>query len=204
MTMTTTPVTTGIPSTPKKDIYQDTPVRFLGYSNELGTAVSELCVGSKGIVRSLPKLSYIPAIAYIGADTYDKYKKGIDGTGEKPSLKMGARQLLKQCAASVLIPTGVIIATQKTAMGAINKLKPVLPDKIKEGSKKAKETLKNNKVFSKILSKPNAGTKVAAVAISLAALVLATKPIDKITEVMLEKVVDPILGISKKEDETID
>lgn len=188
----------------EKDLYKDTPVRFLGFTNELGTAVSDLCTASSGIIKNIPALSYIPAIGYIAADTFDKYKKGEDGTGKKPSIKMGLRELLSQCVTSIAAPTGVIIATKKVSGNAVNNIVPKLPKCIKNVGASIGSFLKTNNVTGKFLSKAGMPGKVVGVAVSLLALVASTKPIDKITDFVFEKVVDPILGINKKKENTQD
>lgn len=165
----------------KKDIYKDTPVRYLGFTNELGTAVKEICTGANGIVKHLPALSYIPALGYIACDVADKYKKGEDGTGKKPSIRTGARELISQVTTSVLAPTGVVVATQKATKAVAKKAAPKLPEKLVTA-------------FTK-----NGGRagKIATVGVSLVALTVASKPIDKVTEKVFEKTVDPLLGIHK-------
>ncbi len=171
----------------QKDIYKDTPVRYLGFTNELGTAFKEICTNSNGITKHIPSLSYVPAFGYIACDVIDKYKKGEDGTGEKSSIKMGARELLSQITTSVLAPTGVIIGTQKVTKAIAKKAAPKLPEKL------VSAFTKNNGKLGKI----------ATLGISLTALVAATKPIDKITEKVFEKIIDPLLGINKKQNENI-
>lgn len=172
----------------QKDIYKDTPVRYLGFTNELGTAFKEICTNSNGITKHIPSLSYVPAFGYIACDVIDKYKKGEDGTGEKSSVKMGVRELLSQLTTSVLAPTGVIVGTQKATKAIAKKAAPKLPEKL------VNAFTKNNGKLGKITT----------LGISLIALVAATKPIDKITEKVFEKVVDPLLGINKKQNEKID
>lgn len=52
------------------DIYRDSPLRFMGYANEVGEAFRPL------VDVSLVYLSYVGAIGYILADTIDKGQKG--------------------------------------------------------------------------------------------------------------------------------
>ena len=47
------------------DLYRDTPVRYLGYANELGESF-------RYVTPWLVKPSYAVAFAYVFADTYDK------------------------------------------------------------------------------------------------------------------------------------
>ena len=95
-----------------KDIYSETPVRLLGFTNEVGAAIAPII----GPVSEL--ISYVPALSYIAMDTFDKYKKGEDNTGEKPSVKKGIEQLSFQVFASVILPTAAV----KTAQLVANKL----------------------------------------------------------------------------------
>ncbi len=162
-----------------KDKFKDTPVRYLGFTNELGAAFSEVCTGASGIARHIPALSYIPAIGYISCDVFDKYKKGEDGTGEKPSVKMGARELVSQVLGSVLLPTALIMGVQKGVKAIAKKVAPKLPENI------VGTFTKNNGRLGKI------GTVI----VSLAALLMATKPIDKLVDKGIEKVFDPAFGV---------
>ena len=53
------------------DIYRDTPVRFLGYANELGESF-------RPIFPALVAPSYALAFSYVFADTHDKYRRSCD------------------------------------------------------------------------------------------------------------------------------
>merc|ERR1712018_1024965 len=59
------------------DIYRDTPVRLLGYANEVGEAFRAL-VNVKFVYAS-----YGVASAYVLADTYDKATKAKKQLGDK-------------------------------------------------------------------------------------------------------------------------
>ena len=59
------------------DIYRDTPVRLLGYSNEVGEAFRAL------VHVNWVRASYGLASAYVLADTADKAGKAEGGTKEK-------------------------------------------------------------------------------------------------------------------------
>lgn len=171
----------------QKDIYKDTPVRYLGFTNELGTAVKEVCGKSKGFVRHIPSLSYVPAVGYIACDVFDKYKKGEDGTGKKPSIKIGARELITQTLTSVLAPTGVILAAQNLTKKAAGKISPKMPKNIIDAFAK-----NNNKL-----------AKISTVAVSLVVLCAATKPIDKLAEKVIDKIINPVFGIKHKEQTAV-
>ena len=84
------------------DIYRDTPVRYLGYANELGESFRPMA----------PKLvvpSYIVSFGYVFADTYSKASKARRSgkTGNEVG-KIAVDTLLWQSFASVLIPGFVI------------------------------------------------------------------------------------------------
>ena len=85
------------------------PVRGLAYSNELGAAISE-------IAPKLGTLLWFPAMLYFGADIYDKYKN--EKTSYSPDTKRGTEQAIFQLLASVILPTGAVIAGQKAASAA--------------------------------------------------------------------------------------
>nr|XP_034196466.1 mitochondrial fission process protein 1 [Osmia lignaria]XP_034196467.1 mitochondrial fission process protein 1 [Osmia lignaria] len=84
----------------KVDIYRDTPVRYLGYANEVGEAFRSL------IPNSVVWFSYIVSTGYVFADTIDKglqaYRKNPNAT--KDVLISMSDTLLWQSFASVIIP----------------------------------------------------------------------------------------------------
>ena len=85
------------------DIYRDTPVRLLGYANEVGEAFRAL-VNVKFVYAS-----YGLASAYVLADTYDKASKAkkVLGDSEGAMSKVGVAAfdtLVWQALASVIIP----------------------------------------------------------------------------------------------------
>ncbi|GMT32222.1 hypothetical protein PFISCL1PPCAC_23519, partial [Pristionchus fissidentatus] len=51
------------------DIYRDTPIRFLGYSNEVGEAFRSI------VPVSVVRATYVAAFAYVCADALDKSRK---------------------------------------------------------------------------------------------------------------------------------
>ena len=57
-------------SNTEKDLYRDTPVRLLGYTNEVGESF-------RYIVPGFVKPSYGISFAYVLADTRDKYNKKL-------------------------------------------------------------------------------------------------------------------------------
>lgn len=83
------------------DIYRDTALRYMGYANECGEAFRPL------VPVEVVYLTYVGAIAYILADTFDKGKKGAD-----KSLVAGAfgasDTFLWQMLASVVFPSFMI------------------------------------------------------------------------------------------------
>ncbi len=165
----------------QKDIYKDTPVRYLGFTNEVGAAASHIFTGSKGLMGKIPALSWIPAIGYITFDVADKYKKGEDGTGAKPSLKAGGRELCSQLLQSVTLPTLVIKATQTVAKKVCDKFakNPALKSEGKWG-------------------------KIITTGVSFAMLFATIKPIDKLSEQIIEKVINPVLGLGNKNTAVVD
>lgn len=112
------------------DIWRDTPVRLLGYTNEVGESFRY--VFPKGVVPS-----YCIAFAYVLADTQDKAMKQYRADGNKITRQLGISTLdclVWQTLASVFVPGFVIhqfvkvakIATQKTdRFGAKAKFIPV-------------------------------------------------------------------------------
>ncbi|CAG9770155.1 unnamed protein product [Ceutorhynchus assimilis] len=87
----------------KIDLYRDTPVRYLGYANEVGEAFRSI-IGTK-----LVNLSYGIATLYVLADTGDKsmesYKANINEPNHKRKVAYTtADTLIWQLLASVAIP----------------------------------------------------------------------------------------------------
>jgi len=103
------------------DILNKPPMRYLAYSNEIGAAISP-------INKSLGTALWAPALLYLGADIYDKYKN--EDNTYNPSAKRSLRQAIFQGLASVILPTAVIklgqkigvrISTGKETLSAIDK-----------------------------------------------------------------------------------
>ncbi|XP_049533070.1 mitochondrial fission process protein 1 [Anopheles darlingi] len=87
----------------EKDLYRDTPVRYLGYANEIGEAFRPV------IKKIFVHASYGVAISYVLADTADKSKKQyvkpeILGGGLRGAAVASGDTLLWQMFASVIIP----------------------------------------------------------------------------------------------------
>ncbi|CAN7985580.1 unnamed protein product [Ixodes hexagonus] len=86
------------------DIYRDTPVRLLGYANEVGEAFRPL------VHVNVVRLSYAVASAYVLADTADKVVKADkakctdDAMHRRKLLTTAADTLVWQALASVIVP----------------------------------------------------------------------------------------------------
>lgn len=82
-----------------KDNYDDPllkwPLRGCAFTNEVGEALRPL-------IGNFATLSWIPALLYIGADVYDKYKN--DKTEYSPDSKRCFKQALFQGLASIALP----------------------------------------------------------------------------------------------------
>jgi mitochondrial fission process protein 1 len=92
------------------DIWRESPLRYLGYANEVGEAFGP-------IFPKFVKPSYGIAFAYVGCDTIDKtvksMRRGDDGTS---TLKTSVDALIWQTFASVLIPGKIInVVTNSSA-----------------------------------------------------------------------------------------
>ena len=103
------------------DVLNKPPIRYLAYSNEIGSAISP-------INKSLGTALWVPALLYLGADIYDKYKN--EDTTYNPSAKRSLRQAIFQGFASVILPSsaialgqkiGVRISTRKDSLSAMDK-----------------------------------------------------------------------------------
>jgi len=210
--------------TKKRDIYSDTPVRLLGFTNEAGAAMAPL-IGPVGEM-----ITYGPALGYIALDVRDKYKRGDNNNYEQKSHKRATKQLIFQLLASVILPTAVVKTAQIAANKVIDKM-PVVKEKVKSFANKnlkvanfiEKFSDKNHDnpnfivrfahQFQKIidtvtviptiikLPQNKSGIRNLGLAIvGFTALAAAIKPIDKLVEhVIVPKAVDPVL-YPKKED----
>lgn len=184
----------------KKDIYNETPIRKLGFLDEVGEAFRPILQTSKNpIVRELPNYAYIPSTLYMAADVYDKYKKGLDGTGEKPSVKMGLRQAAYQGIVSVAAPIAIIRGTSKVAQKIASKL-PKPPKEVGSIISNAMNGLKNNKYTKNIMTKAGMPGKIIGAIASIFVLSKLSKPVDKIVSTVFEKTIDPMIGVNKNEN----
>lgn len=78
-----------------KDPLMNWPLRGAAFTNEIGEAL-------RPIIGGYATLTWAPALLYIGADVYDKYKN--DQTDYDPDSKRGLKQALFQGLASVILP----------------------------------------------------------------------------------------------------
>ncbi|CAL4098729.1 unnamed protein product [Meganyctiphanes norvegica] len=105
------------------DIYRDTPVRLLGYANEVGEAFRALT--PKWFVHS----TYGVASVYVLADTYDKSMKmkKQPGATTKASVHAAVDTLLWQAFASVIVPGFTINRVCAASLYTMNKTIPKVP-----------------------------------------------------------------------------
>lgn len=84
------------------DIWRDTPLRYLGYANEVGEAFGPL-------YPKYVRPSYAVAFLYVGCDTGDKFIKSLrSGESAKETFQKTSDALIWQTLASVLIPGKII------------------------------------------------------------------------------------------------
>ncbi|XP_035733516.1 mitochondrial fission process protein 1-like isoform X1 [Vespa mandarinia] len=106
----------------KIDLYRDTPIRYLGYANEVGEAFRHM------IPRSVVWLTYVISSGYVLADTIDKgyhvYQNDQTSQKMKHVMLSTADTLLWQSFASVIIPGFTInrlcVAVQYAQKNATN------------------------------------------------------------------------------------
>lgn len=108
------------------DIYRDTPVRLLGYANEVGEAFRAL-VTVKWVYAS-----YGVASTYVLADTYDKATKAKKQLGDKEGamVKVGVAAfdtLVWQALASVIIPGFTINRICAASLFSLARIAPKVP-----------------------------------------------------------------------------
>ena len=103
-------------SNTEKDLYRDTPVRLLGYTNEVGESF-------RYIVPGFVKPRYGISFAYVSADTRDKYVKKLAVSDWKAAVKTGVDCFIWQTLASVLVPGWVIHRIVATTVWAKKSMK---------------------------------------------------------------------------------
>ncbi|XP_045123379.1 mitochondrial fission process protein 1-like isoform X2 [Portunus trituberculatus] len=105
------------------DIYRDTPVRLLGYANEVGESFRALT--PLWFVRS----TYGVASAYVVADTYDKATKMSKqpGSTQRAVTHAAVDTLLWQALASVIVPGFTINRVCAASLVVLAKALPAVP-----------------------------------------------------------------------------
>ncbi|KAI6230618.1 Mitochondrial 18 kDa protein [Aphelenchoides fujianensis] len=143
----------------ESDLYRETPIRFLGYANEVGEAFRAW------IPQTAVRLTYVVAFGYVLADALDKthgaYKKKY-ATREERQKQVGltlADTLVWQTFASVLLP-GITINRLCAASTA---------------------------VLSRATQLSPAPVKLSTTLLGLAAIPFIVKPIDAAVEVGMDR-----------------
>lgn len=166
----------------ERNILHDTPLRYIGYCDDIGATTRVICNNSKNaFIRNLPVISYIPVGLYIGADVVSTYNKAKD-RGEKKAAKKAASTAIFQVITSILFPILIVGATQKVAGKGFDKFIPSL----KQGFDEAGNKIVNHK------------RDVALALTGLGALIGLSKPADNFAQnVLMDKIVNPVLGLNK-------
>ena len=157
----------------KDDILINTPLRYIAYTNEVGECLRPISSG-------LSNASWIPALLYIGADIWDKYKRGEDDTYTEPSLKRGMKEAAFQTLASVLLPTFAVVKPAQAISEKLANKMPALKSTIKT-------TIQKSKIADTIISKLGGYKNVGKSVAGLISLAVTIKPIDHITDKFIEK-----------------
>ncbi|KAL6049276.1 Mitochondrial fission process protein 1 [Balamuthia mandrillaris] len=119
-----------------KDLYRDTPVRFLGYANELGEACRPI------LPVSIVWGSYAVACLYILADTRDKAKRAYNNPQNQmtpierkaTAVERATDTILWQFFASLTIPSLIVNRTCKLASHVLNRAPSLSPSSRRWGS----------------------------------------------------------------------
>ena len=114
------------------------PLRGAAFTNEVGEAL-------RPIIGGYATLSWVPALMYIGADVYDKYKN--NKTEYSPDSKRCLKQAIFQGMASVFLPLVAVKAGQNifSQFGKLSEDKITLNSK-EHVSKIAEEFIANGKM----------------------------------------------------------
>ncbi|WP_303673010.1 hypothetical protein [Vampirovibrio chlorellavorus] len=117
-----------------KDIYRDTPLRYLGYVNELGESFKDLLKASSltsNNADGIVKHSYTAVGGYVALDAFDKAVKGYRqsrNAGESQGLQVlsattsGLDAALFQYGASYSIPAFLVAVTRDSLKLGLNRL----------------------------------------------------------------------------------
>lgn len=174
------------PTGQKKDILHDTPVRYLGYCDDIGAATRVVCNNSKSaFIKSLPVISYIPVAGYIAADVLTTYNSSKKIEGKEEAKKKALSQGIFQGITSVLFPIGIVGAAQKAAGKLFDNFHILKQNFTESGAKVV-----------------NHRRDVALAVAGLGALIAVSKYADKFAKnVLMEKIINPIIGIKENKEE---
>ncbi|KAF8381029.1 mtp-18 [Pristionchus pacificus] len=148
------------------DVYRDTPIRFLGYSNEVGEAFRSI------VPVSVVRATYVAAFGYVCADALDKSRKAhkkewpTSSDRSKAVAVAAGDTFLWQTLASVVIPGFTI-----------NRLCHF-----------------TTILLRKTTRLPPTARKWATTAIGLGAIPLIVRPIDSAVEMGMDSWIRPIYG----------
>ena len=161
----------------KKDILHDTPVRYLGYCDDIGAATRVICSNStNALIKNLPVISYIPVAGYIGADVLTTYNSAKKTEGKEAAKKKALSQGIFQGITSILFPIGIVGAAQKGA------------GKLFDNFHILKQNFAQN--GAKIV---NRRRDVALALVGLGALLAVSKYADMFAKnVLMDKIINPI------------
>ena len=109
------------------DIYRDTPIRYLGYANEVGEAFRNLV--HKNVVR----FSYLVSASYVLADATSKARLEKDDASGRP-VRTFTDVLIWQGLASVIIPGFTINRICWGVGKAVKQLPPATRSAVVTGS----------------------------------------------------------------------
>jgi len=165
----------------EKDIFRDSPVRYLGYSDDIGAAIRVVCNNSKNpFIKSLPKISYIPAGIYITADVASTYNKAKKEEGTKTAVKKAFKETVFQGLTNILFPILIVGIAQKALGKGFDKFVPKLRQEFNANGEKI----------------VNRSRDIALALGGLGTLLAVSKPVDKFSDkVIMDKILNPILGI---------
>lgn len=153
-----------------KDLFRDTPLRYLGYANEVGEAFRAL------LPARAVWFTYGVACAYVGCDAADKsfseFNKASSGSGDDEERRRRRRSLSAACDALVWQSLATVIVPGLT----INRL-----------------CWLSRLMLYKAFRLPYNSSKYISVAVGLAAIPFIVKPIDNAVDHCLDLTLRPWL-----------
>lgn len=181
----------------EKDIFDSKLLKKFGVVDDYARILNPFLLMSKNpLMKMVAPAAYAASGVYMAADVINKARKGEDGTGEKPSFKVGLRQALYHGAINVALPIGIVKGTQNLAVKLFEGSKTAARAKVGTG---IAEKFVRNSTAKGILKNASMPAKIVGALASMFVLSKAMKPLSFVADKLFKITVDPLFKIGKKE-----